>query len=49
MPAVIWLTGNNELLTLLLLSLLASSLESLEANVKVIVAAASVKQFISSV
>lgn len=42
MPAVIWLTG-NELLTRLLLSLLASSIESLEANIKVIVAVMSVK------
>lgn len=41
-PAVIWLTG-NELLTRLLLSLLASSIESLEANIKVIVAVMSVK------
>lgn len=48
-PAIIWLTGNNQLLTLLFLSLLASSLESLETNIKVIVAVTSVKLFVSSV
>lgn len=39
--AVLWLSGNNELLTLFLF-LLASSLDSLEANIKVCLPAASV-------